>query len=86
MQGAALVPGYAPFCKHLFIPNFVGARLGALRITDQNRGRLQCGYSRRRPEELAVLTRHAMHCMSPGIFSTCMQPCSIMGRQVVLCG
>lgn len=59
VQGAALVAGYAPFCKHLFIPNFVGAALGALRITEQNRGRLQCGYSQRRPEELAVLTRHA---------------------------
>jgi hypothetical protein len=60
VQGASLVSGYAPFCKHLFIPNFVGARLGALRITEQNRGRLQCGYSQRRPEELAVLTRQAV--------------------------
>lgn len=52
-----LVDGYAPFCKHVFVPNFVGAQVGALRITDDNRALLRSGYSRRRPEELAVLTR-----------------------------
>ncbi|BDA49866.1 hypothetical protein COCOBI_14-4860 [Coccomyxa sp. Obi] len=56
-QGANLVDGYAPFCKHVFVPNFVGAKLGALPITDANRHLLRCGYSRRRPEELPVLTR-----------------------------
>ncbi|EIE18622.1 flagellar associated protein [Coccomyxa subellipsoidea C-169] len=56
-KGAKLVDGYAPFCKHVFVPNFVGARLGALPITDDNRHLLRCGYSRRRPEELPVLTR-----------------------------
>ena len=59
MQGCALVDGYAPFCKHLFVPNMVGAKLGALVITNENRQQLECGYSRRRPEELAVLTRQA---------------------------
>lgn len=49
--------GYAPFCKHIFVHNFVGARLGAMQITDANRHLLQCGYSRRRPEELPVLAR-----------------------------
>ena len=57
MQGCALVDGYAPFCKHLFVPNMVGAKLGALVITNENNQHLECGYSRRRPEELAVLTR-----------------------------
>ena len=56
-QGSKLVDGYAPFCKHIFVRNFVGARLGAMQITDANRHLLQCGYSRRRPEELPVLTR-----------------------------
>ncbi|KAK9904840.1 hypothetical protein WJX75_003595 [Coccomyxa subellipsoidea] len=56
-KGAELVYGYAPFCKHVFVPNFVGAKLGALPITDGNRHLLRCGYSRRRPEELPVLTR-----------------------------
>ena len=56
---ADLVDGYAPFCKHLFVPNFVGATLNSLQIDDSNRHLLVSGYSKRRPEELAVLTRHA---------------------------
>mmetsp|Transcript_29396 Transcript_29396/g.75998 ORF Transcript_29396/g.75998 Transcript_29396/m.75998 type:complete len:289 (+) Transcript_29396:115-981(+) len=55
--GKALVDGYAPFCKHVIIPNFVGAKVGCLAITEENKGLLRCGYSRRRPDELAVLTR-----------------------------
>ena len=31
-QGAALVDGYAPFCKHVFVPNFVGAKAGAMPV------------------------------------------------------
>lgn len=56
-KGAQLVDGYAPFCKHIFVPNFVGAKLGALAITESNRKLLQSGYSSRRPEELPVLSR-----------------------------
>lgn len=56
-SGCKLVDGYAPFCKHVFVPNFVGAKVGALRITDDNRGLLRSGYTQRRPEELAVLSR-----------------------------
>ncbi|MEW5309284.1 MAG: hypothetical protein WDW38_001180 [Sanguina aurantia] len=55
--GAALVDGYAPFCKHIFIPNSVGAKVGALTITAANKHLLCSGYTRRRPEELPVLTR-----------------------------
>jgi len=51
------VDGYAPFCKHVFVKNFVGAKLGALEITDSNRQLLKSGYTRRRAEELPVLTR-----------------------------
>jgi hypothetical protein len=57
--GGRLVDGYAPFCKHVFVPNFVGAQLGALEITDSNRQLLRSGYTRRRAEELPVLTRRA---------------------------
>ena len=32
-QGAALVDGYAPFCKHVFVPNFVGAKTGAMPVS-----------------------------------------------------
>ncbi|KAF6261580.1 hypothetical protein COO60DRAFT_1501168 [Scenedesmus sp. NREL 46B-D3] len=56
-QGGKLVDGYAPFCKHVFVRNFVGAKLGALAITPENRQLLRCAYTHRRPEELAVLTR-----------------------------
>ncbi len=55
--GAGLVDGYAPFCKHIFVPNFVEATLGALPITEENEHLLRTAYERRRPEELAVLTR-----------------------------
>ncbi len=56
-QGSTLADGYAPFCKHVFVGNFVNARLGCLEITEQNRKLLRSGYTKRRPEELAVLTR-----------------------------
>lgn len=52
-----MVDGYAPFCKHIFVPNFVGAKLGSLPISEQNRGLLRSAYVKRRPEELAVLAR-----------------------------
>ena len=52
-----LVDGYAPFCKHIFVPNILGAKVGALEITDDNRHLLRSGYRARRPEELAVLSR-----------------------------
>jgi hypothetical protein len=52
-----LVDGYAPFCKHVFIPNVLNAAVGSLPITDSNRHLLRSGYTRRRPEELPVLTR-----------------------------
>eukprot|EP00775_Hariotina_reticulata_P008290 gene8290-8477_t len=56
-QDSQLVDGYAPFCKHIFVPNFVGATVGALEITAANKHLLQSAYTSRRPEELAVLTR-----------------------------
>eukprot|EP00197_Chlamydomonas_leiostraca_P007911 CAMPEP_0202862186 /NCGR_PEP_ID=MMETSP1391-20130828/3319_1 /ASSEMBLY_ACC=CAM_ASM_000867 /TAXON_ID=1034604 /ORGANISM="Chlamydomonas leiostraca, Strain SAG 11-49" /LENGTH=215 /DNA_ID=CAMNT_0049541683 /DNA_START=122 /DNA_END=769 /DNA_ORIENTATION=- len=61
-SGAKLVDGYAPFCKHVFVPNFVGAKVGALRVSDDNRHLLRSGYTKRRPEELAVLSRWFRAC------------------------
>lgn len=46
-----------PAPRAVIIPNFVGAKVGCLAITEENKGLLRCGYSRRRPDELAVLTR-----------------------------
>lgn len=56
-SGAALVDGYAPFCKHLFLPNFCGAQPGAVEITAANRSLLRSGYGARTPSELPVLQR-----------------------------
>ena len=50
-----LIDGYAPFCKHLFIPNWTSALVGSVKITDENREHLRSGYEARRSNELAVL-------------------------------
>jgi len=56
--GSPLKDGYAPFCKHLFVPNFVaGLKDGALKITDANQSLLRSEYLARRESELPVLTR-----------------------------
>lgn len=52
-----LKEGYAPFCKHIFIPNFTAARAGAMPITEENISRLRSGYLCRQEGELAVLFR-----------------------------
>ena len=54
---APLVDGYAPFCKHVFVPNFAGARVGALPITPSNARLLRSGYGARNARELPVLQR-----------------------------
>lgn len=51
------LPGYAPFCRHLFVRNFAGAYAGICRITEENQHLLKSGYVARRPGELAVLSR-----------------------------
>ncbi len=56
-DGERLVDGYAPFCKHVFIPNEWSCTVGALPITDENKHLIRSAYTRRRQEELAVLTR-----------------------------
>ncbi|ESS33062.1 DUF3228 domain-containing protein [Toxoplasma gondii VEG] len=55
--GIEFFQGYAPFCRHLYIPNFVGALPGSLPITADNEHLLRSGYIARRPNELPVLTR-----------------------------
>lgn len=44
---AELVEGYAPFCKHVFVPNFVGATVPVLAITPENESLLRSGYQAR---------------------------------------
>ena len=55
--GGDLIAGYAPFCKHLFLPNTTATRCGFAPITDDNRHLLKSGYASRREGELAVLER-----------------------------
>lgn len=53
-----LVDGYAPFCKHIFVKNWVpGVSVGAAKITPENVHLLQSGYKARTEKELAVLCR-----------------------------
>lgn len=49
--------GYADFCKLFFVENFTETKTGTLPITLENFNYLRTGYSSRRKEELAVLTR-----------------------------
>lgn len=53
-----LVDGYAPFCKHLFMPNFDDSILdGAMEITAENEHLLKTAYEARNEKELPVLVR-----------------------------
>ena len=54
---ACLVDGYAPFCKHVFVENFVNAKGAVAAITPENEALLRTGYSSRTEKELAVLSR-----------------------------
>ena len=51
------VEGYAPFCRHVFIPNTTDARVDAIEITEELLPLIKSGYRSRRPDELAVLCR-----------------------------
>lgn len=55
---APLVDGYAPFCKHLFIPNFLpGLKAPTVPITPANEAALRSAYDARTEDELPVLVR-----------------------------
>lgn len=56
-SGNPLVDGYAPFCKHLFLPNGTPTRAAFAPITEANRSHLRSGYVARREGERAVLER-----------------------------
>jgi hypothetical protein len=49
--------GYAPFCKHIFVKNFVGVKVGYMPITSENEHLLRTSYEARTERELAVLGR-----------------------------
>ena len=56
VRGAApLVDGYAPFCKHVFVPNRFASKGAALPITPENESLLRSEYEARTPKELPVI-------------------------------
>lgn len=53
-----LIEGYAPFCKHIFMPNLdPHIRDAAVQITPQNERLLCTAYQARKDDELPVLVR-----------------------------
>ena len=52
-----LIDGYAPFCKHVFVPNFLDLPVQAVQITDKVAPFVESGYVSRTVKELPVLTR-----------------------------
>lgn len=56
-QSCIMKPGYAPFCKLMFVGNWTKAKTGTMRITEHNKRFLKSGYKARREGELPVLTR-----------------------------
>lgn len=50
-------PGYAPFCRHVFIRNITDACADVVEITDAIAPLIKSGYRSRRPTELPVLCR-----------------------------
>lgn len=57
LQCHKVLPGYAPFCKLLFIPNETDAKVGTLEINSGNQIYLHSGYKARTDDELPVLGR-----------------------------
>jgi len=59
---AGLVPGYAPFCKHVFVENesraFPTVKTSVLAVDESNAGELRTAYEARTERELAVLVRY----------------------------
>eukprot|EP01134_Creolimax_fragrantissima_P007485 CFRG7485T1 len=55
---AELVDGYAPFCKHLFVPNFCNVKCGYVAISEENKHLIKTDYEARTEKELPVLVRY----------------------------
>ncbi|KAJ1412251.1 hypothetical protein B484DRAFT_455411 [Ochromonadaceae sp. CCMP2298] len=53
-----MVDGYAPFCKHVFIPNFADMDCGYAEINTQNTPLIESCYEARTEKELAVLIQY----------------------------
>lgn len=47
---------YAPFCKHVFVPNFAGVQTSTVKITPENEKLLVTGYEARTLKVRKLLT------------------------------
>ena len=57
-NGKILQDGYAPFCKHLFVPNFCNIKCGYAKITPENQHLIESCYEARKESELPVLIQY----------------------------
>eukprot|EP01040_Poterioochromonas_malhamensis_P009981 gene9983-10847_t len=62
-----LVDGYAPFCKHLFVPNFANVDCGYLEITAESKPLIESGYEARKEGELPVLIEYVDRAKLPSL-------------------
>jgi hypothetical protein len=53
-----LKDGYAPFCKHIFIENFIDMTPGYVEINSETENLIKTTYEARTEKELAVLRRY----------------------------
>lgn len=51
------IEGYAPFCRHVHIPNIISAKISCMKITKELEPLIKTGYRARREDELPVLCR-----------------------------
>jgi hypothetical protein len=54
---APLIDGYAPFCKHVFIPNFTDVKCGYTVIDNRTSALIKSGYEARQEGELPVMVQ-----------------------------
>eukprot|EP00750_Incisomonas_marina_P003976 INCI13430.10.p1 GENE.INCI13430.10~~INCI13430.10.p1 ORF type:complete len:277 (+),score=39.52 INCI13430.10:299-1129(+) len=57
-DGNILHPGYAPFCKHVFVENFTELQVNTLPINGETKALIESGYEARTEKELPVLVRY----------------------------
>ena len=65
-----LKEGYAPFCKHLFVPNFANVKCGYVEKTPENIPLIESGYESRKEGELAVLVEYIPRSKMPAVDAT----------------
>lgn len=62
-----LVDGYAPFCKHIFVPNFTQTKPCYIELTDDVKPLVETSYAARTEKELPVLNRFVSLARAPAV-------------------